>query len=298
MKKRPTHLFLFLLMCLFSYSAIGQQLAITGKVTSQEDGEAIPGVSIIIEGTTTGTVTDLNGNYSLTVPDNRSKIVYSFIGYKTQSITAGNSNTINVTLLPDIEQLNEVIVTAFGISQDKKALGYAAQSINATEIESMKQPNIVNALQGQVAGVQVTNSGGAPGMSSRIIIRGINSLDPNADNQPLFVVDGVPIDNSTTESGENNTPRGLSNRAVDINPADIESVSVLKGAAATALYGVRAANGAVIITTKKGQAGEVKVNFSSSLGLEKIKKMPELQETYGQGFSGAYEPNSFWPAWG
>src|SRR5690606_21487817 len=139
--------------------------------------------------------------------------------------------------------------TSFGIEQEKKSLGYAVQEINAEDITQTHNPNIVSALQGQAAGVQITNSGGAPGQSARIIIRGINSLDPNSDNQPLFVIDGVPIDNSTVESG--NTPRGLTNRAADLNPNNIESLNVLKGAAATALYGVRAANGAIIITTKK-----------------------------------------------
>jgi TonB-linked SusC/RagA family outer membrane protein len=144
--------------------------------------------------------------------------------------------------------------------------------------------------------VQVTNSGGAPGQSARIIIRGINSLDPGADNQPLFVVDGVPVDNSTIESS--GTPRGLSNRMADVNPNDIESMSVLKGAAATALYGVRAANGAVIITTKKGKAGQIRVNYSGSVGFEELNRLPKLQDQYGQGFSGEYQPDSFWPSWG
>ncbi|MGM0945218.1 MAG: SusC/RagA family TonB-linked outer membrane protein [Bacteroidota bacterium] len=287
---------LLLLMSLLTSISLFAQQAVTGKVTAKEDGQPLPGVSIVVKGTSTGTVTDIDGNYSISVPGSESVLVFSFIGFESQEIPVGNTNTINVVLATEESQLDEVIVTAFGISQEKKSLGYSAQSIDAEAITKSRQPNIVNALQGQVAGVQVTNSGGAPGQSARIIIRGINSLDPSADNQPLFVVDGVPVDNSTIESG--GTPRGMSNRIADINPNDIESMSVLKGAAATALYGVRAANGAVIITTKKGQAGQIRVDFNSSLGFDKLVKKPRLQKEYGQGFSGVRDDSSFWPSWG
>ncbi|WBL41614.1 SusC/RagA family TonB-linked outer membrane protein [Algoriphagus halophytocola] len=295
MKKNYEMTLLFLLSFLGSIPLFAQQ-NITGKVTAQEDGMPLPGVSIVIQGTTTGAVTDLDGNYSISVPNAESVLVYSFIGFETVTRTVGNNSTINVAMPTETSELDEFIVTAFGISQEKKALGYSAQSVDAEAITATKQPNIVNALQGQVAGVQVTNSGGAPGQSARIVIRGINSLDPSADNQPLFVVDGVPVDNSTVESA--NTPRGMSNRMADINPNDIESMSVLKGAAATALYGVRAANGAVIITTKKGKAGQVQVNINSSVGFDKLVKMPALQDEYGQGFSGERDDSSFWPSWG
>ncbi|WP_026956795.1 SusC/RagA family TonB-linked outer membrane protein [Algoriphagus vanfongensis] len=287
---------LLFLIGLMAYIPLYAQQNVSGKVTAQEDGSGLPGVSIIIKGTSTGTVSDIDGNYSISVPGPNAVLVYSFIGYSTKEVSVGSSTQLNVVLSVEESELDEFIVTAFGISQEKKALGYAAQSIDANEITKTRQPNVVNALQGQVAGVQVTNSGGAPGQSARIIIRGINSLDPSADNQPLFVVDGVPVDNSTVEAS--GTPRGMSNRIADINPNDIESMSVLKGAAATALYGVRAANGAVIITTKKGKAGQVRVNFNSSVGLDNLVKMPELQDKYGQGFSGVRDDSSFWPSWG
>ncbi len=257
----------------------------------------LSGVTIIVGGTTKGTTTDFDGNYSI-VASSGDILQFSYIGMLSKEVTVGSSNMINVILQEDSEQLDEVIVTAFGISQEKKSLGYAAQNIDADAITKTKQTNLVSALQGQVAGVQITNSGGAPGQSSRIIIRGINSLDPSADNQPLFVVDGVPIDNSTIESGDNDTPRGLTNRAADINPADVESMSVLKGAAATALYGVRAANGAVIITTKRGKSGRVSINLNTSVGFDELNSLPKLQKQYGQGFSGEYDPTSFWPSWG
>ncbi|GAB2494682.1 SusC/RagA family TonB-linked outer membrane protein [Algoriphagus taiwanensis] len=295
MKKIYQFMLLFL-FCFTAWSFAQAQQSISGKVTTQEDGLPLPGVSIVVDGTTNGTVTDIDGNYTISVPNSQAVLVFSFIGFQTQRIPVGNSSTLNVGMRVEASQLDEVIVTAFGISQEKKALGYSAQSIDAAAITQTRQPNVVNALQGQVAGVQVTNSGGAPGQSARIIIRGINSLDPSADNQPLFVVDGVPVDNSTIESG--GTPRGMSNRIADINPNDIESMSVLKGAAATALYGVRAANGAVIITTKKGKEGQVRVDFSSSLGFDQLVKKPKLQDEYGQGFSGVRDDSSFWPSWG
>ncbi|MHA7128091.1 SusC/RagA family TonB-linked outer membrane protein [Algoriphagus namhaensis] len=295
MKKNYAFALVFLASFLLSVPLFAQQ-EVTGTVKTQDDGLPLPGVSIIIEGTTQGTVSDIDGNYSITVPNSEAVLVFSFIGYETQRKVVGNNSKIDVSLMVEVSQLNEVIVTAFGISQEKKALGYAAQSVDAEAITATKQQNVVNALQGQVAGVQVTNSGGAPGQSARIIIRGINSLDPSADNQPLFVVDGVPVDNSTVESG--GTPRGMTNRIADINPNDIESMSVLKGAAATALYGVRAANGAVIITTKKGKSGAIRVDFNSSVGFDHLAKLPKLQDQYGQGFGGTRNDSSFWPSWG
>lgn len=296
MKKSFTNVFLLLMLFVLAIPANAQQFTVKGKITTQEDGGPLPGVSVLIRNTTTGTVSDIDGNFTLNLPTGNETISFSFIGFETQNIAVGNRSTINVVMRQDISQLSEVVVTAFGIEQDKKALGYAAQSIGSEAISRTKQANLVNSLQGQVAGVQITNSGGAPGQSARIIIRGINSLDPSADNQPLFVVDGVPVDNSTIESS--GTPRGLTNRVADINPNDIESMSVLKGAAATALYGVRAANGAVIITTKKGKEGQVRVDFASSVGFDEINQYPGFQNKYGQGFSGVYDPNSFWPAWG
>ncbi|MBR9775577.1 MAG: TonB-dependent receptor plug domain-containing protein, partial [Cytophagales bacterium] len=296
MKKNSTYYLFMVLFLMLNGTIMAQQIYVQGKVTAAEDPEGLPGVSIVAEGTGTGTVSDINGNFSINVPNENTVLVFSYIGYASQSITIGNQQTLNVVMQPEAKGLDEFIVTAFGISQEKKSLGYSAQNIDAEAITKVKQPNLVNSLQGQAAGVQITNSGGAPGQSARIIIRGINSLDPGANNQPLFVVDGVPVDNSTIES--TGTPRGLSNRMADLNPNDVASISVLKGAAATALYGVRAANGAVIVTTKKGKEGEVRVNYNGSVGFETLNQLPKLQDEYGQGFSGEYQPSSFWPAWG
>jgi len=272
-----------------------QQQEVTGTVTVASDGMPLPGVNVLVKGTNDGTVTDMDGNYAIEVAED-AVLVFSSLGFESQEQAVEGRSVINVAMTEDMEGLDEVVVTSLGIEREKKALGYAVQEIQGEDITKTNQPNIVNALQGQTAGVQITNSGGAPGQSARIIIRGVNSLDPNADNQPLFVIDGVPVDNSTTESGS--TPRGLSNRAADINPNDIESMNVLKGAAATALYGVRAANGAVIITTKKGEAGDVRINVNSTIGFEEVNQYPEIQNVYGQGFGGVYDPNSFWPNWG
>lgn len=276
-------------------------ITVSGVVTTSDDGSALPGVSVFVKGTQVGTVTDGEGKYTLNVPDETATLVFSFIGYKTIEVAVQARNSIDVTLESDITQLGEVVVTSFGIEQSKQSLGFSTQTVDAEAISQMKQPNVVSALQGQVAGVQITNAGGAPGMSSRILIRGITSLNPNANNQPLFIVDGIPIDNSTYEVGPDateNTPRGLSNRAMDINPNDIENISVLKGAAATGLYGVRAANGAIVITTKKGKAGRVTVDANSTIGFQQINKYPPFQETYGQGSVGRYGPTDIFPAWG
>ncbi|CAL67710.1 SusC/RagA family TonB-linked outer membrane protein [Christiangramia forsetii] len=292
--KLKTSIIAFLAIFQFA-TLLAQENSVSGLITGSEDGEPLNGVNVLIKGTNRGTITDFDGNYRIDIEPGE-VLVFSSVGFETQEISYTGQSTLDVTLVADLESLDEVVVTSFGIEQEKKSLGYAIQEIDSEEITKTKQQNLVSALQGQAAGVQITNSGGAPGMSARIIIRGVNSLDPNADNQPLFVIDGVPIDNSTVESV--GTPRGLSNRAADINPNDIESMSILKGAAATALYGVRAANGAVIITTKKGKAGRIKINLNSSVGFEEINRFPEFQETYGQGFSGVYDPDSFWPNWG
>jgi len=286
------NILIIFVVCLSTFFVHGQE--VKGTVVGSQN-EPLPGVSIVVQGSTIGAVSNFDGEYVIKAEEG-DVLKFSYLGMKGRTVTVGSDKTINVVMEEDSEQLNEVVVTAFGITQEKKALGYAVQSVDAEAIAETKQANLVSALQGRVAGVQITNSGGAPGQSARIIIRGINSLDPSADNQPLFVVDGVPIDNSTIESG--GSPRGLSNRAADINPADVESMSVLKGAAATALYGVRAANGAVIITTKKGKAGQTRIMLNTSVGFDELNSLPDLQKEYGQGFSGAYQPNSFWPAWG
>ena len=273
-----------------------QGQSISGRVTDAQDGGPLPGVNVVAVGTTVGTTTDSQGLYDLDVPANVDSLSFSFVGYATQTVAIGGRSEIDVALQPQVQQLGDVVVTALGIERQERSLGYAAQEVDAAELEETGQPDVLSALSGKVSGVTITNTGGAPGGSSRIIIRGLTSLNPNANNQPLFVVDGVPIDNSTIEAGD--TPRSLSNRASDIDPNNIESINVLKSGAATALYGTRAANGAVIITTKSGQAGEMQVNISSTAAAERVARYPEFQTVYGQGFGGEATTDSFWPNWG
>lgn len=283
-------------LLLFAQQAMAQDITVTGRVTAAGSGEALVGVSILVQGTSRGTNTDLDGNYSITVQQGENVLIFSYVGFITTRIEVNGRSRVDVVMAADVTQFEDVVVTAFGIERERRALGYSIQDVSSDDIARTGAGNMLNALQGQVAGVQISSGAGA-GSGSQIFIRGISSLSPGADNQPLFVVDGVPIDNSTSESF--GRVRGMSNRAIDINPNDIANVSVLKGAAATALYGVRAANGAVIITTKQGQAGDVRVDFSHSVSREDIINMPDYQDVYGQGFAFAYDPNStVFGAWG
>ena len=225
----------------FVLSANAQQKTITGSVTSSIPGEgALPGVSVFVKGTTIGITTDINGKYSLAVPNNATTLVFTYIGMKKLEVDIGNRSVIDVTLEQDVLGLDEVVVIAIGISREKKALGYAVQDVTGESINKAKTGNMLAAITSRVAGVNITSSAGVLGAASFITIRGQNSISGN--NQPLFVIDGVPIDNSmeysgNPDDGRNNLTQGVnySNRAIDLNPDDIESVSVLKGGAATAL---------------------------------------------------------------
>jgi TonB-linked SusC/RagA family outer membrane protein len=295
-------LLLFLMFCGLAQITLAQQ-KISGTVTSREEGP-LPGVSVSVKGSTNGIITDMNGKYSLSVPD-KATLVFSYIGMKKQEIVTGSKPVIDVVLEPDVLGLDEVVVTAIGISREKKSLGYAVQDVSGDKINNAETGNVLSAITGKVAGVNITSSAGASGAASFINIRGQNSITGN--NQPLFVVDGVPIDNSMDYSGnpddlQNNLTEGYnySNRAIDLNPDDIKTISVLKGGAATALYGMRAGNGAIIITTKKGSDSNGKMNISiaSSVSVDKVNKLPEMQMMYAQGNNGVYgtaTPNSWGP---
>lgn len=289
-----------LVMLLCSSLVMAQQIDVNGTVTTDGDGSVLPGVNVSVKGTTTGTLTNENGRYSLRINPENAVLVFSYIGYERQEVSVSNRTTINIALKTDDNTLNEVVVTALGISRDKKALGYATQSVNAEEIVQNRQPNVVNALQGKVAGVTISSTGGAPGQGARILIRGINSIDATRDNQPLFVVDGVLFDNSTSTGTANSGAefRGASNRGADINPDDVETINILKGGAATALYGLRGANGVVVITTKSGKTGALRATYSGTYGFENVNKYPEVQDKYTIGYSGVYNPQDFFPSWG
>ncbi len=267
--------------------AVVQQLyaqgrAITGKVTSAGDGMALPGVNVSLKGTTVGTVTDVDGNYTINVPSNDAVLVFSFIGSMNQEVVVGNRNTINISLAEDVKQLNEVVVTALGIEREKRGLGYSVQEVGGEELTQAREANVVNSLSGKVAGVQIINTSGGVGASSRILIRGANSI--KGESQPLFVINGIPMDNS---SNSNNGYGGVDwgNAASDINPNDIETISVLKGPNAAALYGARGANGVILITTKSGKGGKgLNITYDHNLTFEKPLRLPDWQNEYGQGY--------------
>ncbi|WP_255562523.1 SusC/RagA family TonB-linked outer membrane protein [Pedobacter sp. D749] len=305
MRKIFTSLF-FLCILLTGLSTMAQVKTITGKITAVDDGGPLPGASVKIKGSTTGTSTDSNGSFTIQVPSTNAVLVISLIGYKTQEITVGSKTTVNVGLASDAQDLQEVnISTALGITRQAKSLGYAAQSVKSEDLNYNHQPNLLNALQGKIAGATISSTGGGPGQGASIRIRGVNSIDPNISGDPLYVIDGVQIDNSTSTVGANPDgtaygSRGVTNRASDINPEDIETINILKGGAATALYGLRGANGVVVITTKRGKQNGVSVNFNSSYGFDEVLKSPDVQTEYTQGVLGAYTnpPGGIGPGWG
>lgn len=268
------------------------EVTVTGRVLA-DDGSPVPGVSVFVKGTQIGTVTDGDGKYSVSAPSATSTLVFSFIGYKTVEIELNGRTVLDVTLEADITTLSEVVVTAFGIAQEKKALVSATQEVSSKDIGYSKETNIVDALNSKVAGVQITRQAGSAGAASNIIIRGLSSI--SGENQPLFVVDGIPINNAfRTTNREGGVD--VSNRAIDINPNDIESINVLKGPAATALYGIQAGSGVVIITTKRGKRTDdrsVAVNFSSNFSTDVIMRNFPANLRYAQGDLGVYNTTTF-----
>ncbi|WP_420147742.1 SusC/RagA family TonB-linked outer membrane protein [Spirosoma sp.] len=280
------------LLCSMSL-AYAQDRTVTGKVTTAEDGNALPGANVQIKGTTKGTNSDAQGNYSISVP-NGASLIFSFIGVESREIPVGSQTTINVALKADTKQLNEVVVTALGSQREKRTLGYSVSNIEGEALTRSGEPNVIQGLAAKTAGVIVTSSAGTPGASSKIVLRGPSTF--TGEQQPLIVVDGVPINNETSTSSAGDYPFNAnlggvnnSNRALDLNPDDIASVTILKGPAAAALYGARAGNGAIVYTTKKGQKRSgIGVTVSYRLELSQVNKLPELQSTYAQGNNGVY----------
>lgn len=275
-------LFSFILLATFSYA----QRSISGFV-GDENGDAIIGANIIAEGTSMGTISDLDGNFILEdIPESVDNISISYTGYAAKTVSIIGLSTITITLVEG-EFLNEVVVTALGVSREEKALGYAVQQVSAKSIANANTVSAIDALAGAAAGVQITSSSGAAGASSRIVLRGQTSF--NGNNEALIVIDGMRIDNS-----ENSTERSLggvanSNRAIDINPNDIENVSILKGAAATALYGIEGARGVVLITTKSGGNNKVRVEIGSNVTISEVTNLIDFQRNYVQGSNGVWQ---------
>jgi TonB-linked SusC/RagA family outer membrane protein len=270
---------------------LAQTVVITGTVTSSVQGEGpIPGVAIVVKGTTIGTTSHAEGDYSITVPQGATTLIFQFIGMKPMEVPINGRSVIDVVMEPDVLGIQEVVVTGLGITREKKGLGYSVQDVSGDEITKAREPNIVNSLQGKVAGVQISGGDGGVASGSRIILRGMSTLTGN--NHPLFVVDGVPISNSYSDIGAYG---GLDygNAAMDINPSDVESMSILKGANAAALYGSRAINGVVLITTKTGRerAGKkgLGVTFEHNTMFDKPLVIANYQNVYGQGAEGEFE---------
>lgn len=278
------HVLLFILI-LISGNLIAQK-SVTGKIISSEDGMSLPGVNVVIKGTTTGTITDINGDYTINVEDDNTVLVYSFIGYQTQEIPVGTQTTIDVSLVSDAIALDGVVVTALGIEKKSRGLTYSAQQLDGDALGRAKDANMVNALAGKSAGVTINKSSSGVGGSAKITIRGNRSATGN--NQPLFVIDGIPMLNSTgaqpttsiggtNDAGARDGGDGIGN----LNPDDIESMTILKGASASALYGSSASNGVVVITTKKGKSGKPTISFNSNLTFDNAIETPDFQNSYG-----------------
>ena len=284
------------------HAAVAQTRTVSGKVVDEKN-EPYIGATVVVKGTTSGTQTDADGNFTLTAPAGATLVIRA-VGYNDQEISA-DGNLARIRLTSNVKALNETVVTALGIRKEKKRVGYTATDISGETLERSVEQNVVEALAAKAPGTQVTGSAGTPGASAKILLRGNTSL--SGDNQPLFVVDGIPFDNSTAQpvAGDNPFNQDLSgvnesNRAIDINPNDVESVTVLRGPAAAALYGARGGNGAIIITTKKGRYGQKRlgVNVSTGVNIFEVNKLPNLQNKYIQGNNGKFSnltPNSCGP---
>jgi TonB-dependent SusC/RagA subfamily outer membrane receptor len=255
--------------------AFAQEKSISGKVRSAEDQQPVPGVNIVLKGTTTGTVTDTDGSFVLSVPSSGGTLILSFIGFKTQEIPIDAQTTFDVSMEQDVSTLTEVVVTALGIEKSKQSLGYAYQDVKSDQLVEARSPNLMNGLSGKIAGVRITPNSG-PGSGSNIQIRGASSV--NGLNQPLIVVDGVPMEQSQNQGKQ--FGGGLS----EVSPDNVESISVLKGPSATALYGSRGQNGVILVTTKSGAGNSgLTVELNSNVSFERPTVEPDFQNTYGGG---------------
>ena len=287
MKRKLT----MMLLCMMVAVTALAQSAISGTVVSAQDGEPIIGAAVKVKGAKQGVVTNLEGQFSINAQAG-STLVFSYVGMKTKEVAAKNG--MKVQLQSDDQQLEEVVVTAMGITRSKKSLGYASQDLKDGELSTKGTSSLANAIQGKLTGVDIRQSSGAPGASSQIVIRGARSFDGN--NQPLYVIDGMPVTTTADfDTGASVTGSNISDRTIDINPDDIESINVLKGQAASALYGIRASNGVIVITTKRGKAGQSKpqIVLNTNISAQSMSRKFEHQTVYAQGNSvDAYNPTS------
>lgn len=290
--------FMLLIISLLSFSSKAQNSTVSGTVLAEDDGSPLIGVTVINKSTAKKTTTNASGKFTIAAEKGAS-LEFSYSSYATKIVVVGTNNVINIKLASLDKELEAVVVTAYGMKREKKSLGYSTQSIEGEDVSQTRRDNFINSLSGRVAGVNITPSSGTPGASTQIVLRGATSIGGN--NQPLFVVDGVPYDNQTLNqegliSGQSvsfaNRNSDYGNRAMDINPDDIENVTILKGPEATALYGSDGASGAIIITTKKGKAGKISVTYDNATRVDNVYLLPEVQKVYGIGVNGVYNPTS------
>lgn len=277
---------LMFVFCLFGFQNIQAQTTITGTVTDSNSGIPLAGANIIEKGTSNGVSTDFDGNYSINISDQSAVLVVSYVGYTSQEVAVNNRTTINISLAEDAESLGEVVVTALGISKNQRKLGYSVTQVDSESFSQARETNVANSLTGRVAGLVVKGTSGGPGGTAKIILRGISNLG-GGNSSPLFVIDGVPIDNtqrgSASQWGGGDKGDGIGN----INPDDIEKMTVLKGQSASALYGARASNGVIVITTKKGNKGEDwSLNYNTNFVADYAVDLTDFQKEYGQGQGG------------
>lgn len=285
-KKVLNLLFVLGILCTYGMQA---QTTVKGVVVDAASNLGLPGVSVVVKGTSQGVTTDFDGNYSIEVSNAESTLQFSYVGFTTQEIAINGQSTINVSLVEDVSQLDEVVVTALGIKRERKSLGYAVQEVKGEALTEARETNVANALSGKIAGIQVIKGSNGPASSSKIVLRGNSSL--TGDNQPLIVVDGIPMDNFTGADNTDffNPSQDMGNGLGDLNPDDIETMTVLKGASAAALYGSRAGNGVILITTKTGKARKgLGITFSATTGFERLFVEPDLQNQFAQGSEGIY----------
>jgi len=289
--KNKASLLAVLLWVLCMQLGFAQSRTISGVVRDAGSGETLPGVAVLEKGTQNGTATNIEGKFELTVSSANATLVFKSIGMEEKEVALGSEDYVVVQLKQSTESLQEVVVTALGVSREKRSLGYTSSNVSSDEVTEGGDRSPLNAIQGKVAGVNISSASGSPGSSSRIIIRGLQSVDQ--DNQPLFVIDGVPIFNNSSNINSLNLGADFGNGANAINPEDIENISILKGASATALYGSRASNGVVLITTKKGKtspAGKQNfgISYAGNVSFSDVYILPTFQEDFGQGWDGTH----------
>ncbi|UZR94603.1 SusC/RagA family TonB-linked outer membrane protein [Chondrinema litorale] len=261
MRKRL--LLIFFYLCAATGLAMGQERTVTGTVVSTEDGSTLPGVNVLIKGTSTGTITDIDGNYRITVPGNDAVLQFSYVGFSTKEVTVGAQSTVDIDLGPDYTEISEVVVVGYGTKRKEELTG-SIEVVGAEKLEQLPSSSFQSALQGSVAGMQVTTTDGAPGAGISVRVRGVGSI--NASNDPLYVIDGIPVSSGSISQTDFGNGGRSSNVLASLNPNDIQNITVLKDASSTAIYGSRGANGVVLITTKSGAAGKAKIDLKTQVG--------------------------------